>query len=231
MNHVHGAQPQEQIDVRPTHPHCSYGARDIIRWFFRARTRVGLSEDLSVHATEVKRRVEVPMRNLTREDRDALTEARRQAWVSWLDKDVVVSKCREVTCSVRAGCFFGKELTTKSSESPTVRADIVADVDVKRRGFDSAIACDLRTPHATQSLENLISEKRSSHRSSGASFFDPPADLKSWLYRDPGRRSNVWTEKTHLCDGINVSAGLCMKLDSFLYRWIRASGFYLLLCL
>ena len=36
-------------------------------------------------ARPLKRRVEVSMRNLTREDRDAFTRAKQKEWASWLD--------------------------------------------------------------------------------------------------------------------------------------------------
>ena len=37
----------------------------------------------------LKRRVEVSMRNLTREDPDAFTRAKQNEWASWLDKEAV----------------------------------------------------------------------------------------------------------------------------------------------
>ena len=40
-------------------------------------------------ARPLKRRVEVSMRNLTREDRDAFTRAKQKEWASWLDKEAV----------------------------------------------------------------------------------------------------------------------------------------------
>ena len=40
-------------------------------------------------ARPLKRRVEVSMRNLTREDRDAFTAAKQKQWASWLDKEAV----------------------------------------------------------------------------------------------------------------------------------------------
>ena len=40
-------------------------------------------------ATPLKRRVEVSMRALTREDRDAFTAAKQKEWASWLDKEPV----------------------------------------------------------------------------------------------------------------------------------------------
>ena len=40
-------------------------------------------------ARPLKRRVEVSMRNLTCEDRDACTAAKHKEWASWLDKEAV----------------------------------------------------------------------------------------------------------------------------------------------
>ena len=40
-------------------------------------------------ARTLKRRVEVSMRNLTRDDRDAFTRAKQKEWASWLDKEAV----------------------------------------------------------------------------------------------------------------------------------------------
>ena len=37
----------------------------------------------------LKRRVEVSMRNLSREDRDAFNRAKQKEWTSWLDKEAV----------------------------------------------------------------------------------------------------------------------------------------------
>ena len=40
-------------------------------------------------AGPLRRRVELSMRNLTREDRDAFTRAKQKEWASWLDKEAV----------------------------------------------------------------------------------------------------------------------------------------------
>ena len=45
-------------------------------------------------ARALKRRVEVSMRNLTREDRDAFKRAKQKEWASWLDKAVELVKDR-----------------------------------------------------------------------------------------------------------------------------------------
>ena len=57
----------------------------------------------------LKRRVDVSMRNLSRDDRDAFNRAKQKEWTSWLDKEAVELvkdrlKVREATSSVPAGC-------------------------------------------------------------------------------------------------------------------------------
>ena len=61
-------------------------------------------------ARPLKRRLEVSMRNLTREDRDAFTAAKQKDWARWLDKEAVelvkdrLKVPHEASSSVSVGC-------------------------------------------------------------------------------------------------------------------------------
>ena len=79
--------------VGPKHYiHCRTSSR--FSWF-RTSSRFPCPRSPCAHtqdrgrARPLKRRVEVSMRNLTREDRDAFTAAKQKEWASWLDQEAV----------------------------------------------------------------------------------------------------------------------------------------------
>ena len=75
----------------------------------------------------LKGRLEVSMRNLSREDRDAFNRAKQKEWTSWLDKEAVelVNDRSKVPRSYILQCPLGVDMegrwTRESSESSVVR--------------------------------------------------------------------------------------------------------------
>ena len=94
----------------------------------------------------LKRRVEVSMRNLSRDDRDAFNRAKQKEWTSWLDKEAVeLVKDLERPAKPHHPCPLGVDMEDRwnreSSESSVVRiwfsgssfdhtSHIISDVDV-----------------------------------------------------------------------------------------------------
>ena len=152
----------------------------------------------------LKRRVEVSMRTLTREDRDAFTTAKQKEWASWLDKESVemVKNCLKVQRShiLRArwvltwknvgtekvpkarSCIPGFQdprLTTLPTSSPTLTSDGVSAILqwIVNEGY-LLESGDLKTAF-------LSGDPDPAHKGSDALYINPPSDLKRWLNLGP----------------------------------------------
>ena len=148
----------------------------------------------------LKRRVEVPMRNLSREDRDAFKRATQKASTSWLDKEAVelvkdplkvprshILRARWVMTWKNVGtekvlkarlCALGFQdfrFTTLPTSSPTLTSD----------GESVILQWIVNEGHLLES-EDLITAFLSgdpdpANKGSDALYIDPPPDLKRLL--------------------------------------------------
>ena len=155
-------------------------------------------------ARPLKRRVEVSMRNLTREDRDPFTRAKQKEWASWLDKEAVelvkdrlkvprshILRARWVLTWKNVGtervpkarlCALGFQdprLTTLTTSSPTLTAD----------GESAILQWIVNEGHLLESGDLktafLSGDPDPACKGSDALYIDPPSDLKRWLYLGP----------------------------------------------
>ena len=155
-------------------------------------------------ARPLKRRVEVSMRNLTREDRDAFTRAKQKEWASWLDKEAVemvkdrlkvprshILRARWVLTWKNVGtekvpkarlCALGFQdprLTTLPTSSPTLTSD----------GESAILQWIVNEGHLLESGDLktafLSGDPDPAFKGSDALYIDPPSDLKRWLNLGP----------------------------------------------
>ena len=155
-------------------------------------------------ARPLKRRVEVSMRNLTREDRDAFTPAKQKEWASWLDKEAVelvkdrlkvpqsrILRARWVLTwknvetekvPIARSCALGFQdprLTTLPTSSPTLTSDgesvILQWIVDEGHLLESG---DLKTAF-------LSGDPDPAYKGSDALYIDPPSGLERWLNLGP----------------------------------------------
>ena len=152
---------------------------------------------------KMKRKIEVSIRQLTREDRERFVTAKAKEWTSWLDKEAIeivknagiprshIMKARWVLTWKSVGtakepkarlCVLGytdPRLTTLETSSPTLTGDgealIMQWVVNHRHTLESG---DLKTAF----LPGDVDEARMGDE---AIHVDMPADVKSWIRLGP----------------------------------------------
>ena len=149
----------------------------------------------------LKRRLEVSMRNLTREDRDAFTRAKQKEWASWLDKEAVelvkdrlkvprshILRARWVLTWKNVGtekvpkarlCALGFQdprMSTVPTSSPTLTSD----------GVSAILQWIVNEGHLLESGDLktafLSGDPDPACKGSDALFIDPPSDLKRRIW-------------------------------------------------
>ena len=185
----------------------------------------------------LKRRVEVSMRDMSREDRDAFIRAKQKEWASWLDKEAValVKDRLKVPRShiLRARCvltwksvgtekvpkarlcalgFQDPRLTTLPTSSPTLTSDgesaMLQWIVNEGRLLESV---DLKTAF-------LSGDPDPAYKGSDALCIDPPSHLKRWLKLGP---EDVLRLRKAVCGLINAP----LRWHQRLSRALRQAGF------
>ena len=167
----------------------------------------------------LKRRVEVSMRTLTREDRDAFTTAKQKEWASWLDKEAVelvkyylkvprshILRARWVLTWKNVGtrkvpkarlCVLGFQdprLTTLPTSSPTLTSD----------GESAILQWIVNEGYLLESgglkTAFLSGGPDPAHKGSDALYINPPSDLKRWFESGTGRcvetaKGSLWSHQ------------------------------------
>ena len=152
----------------------------------------------------LKRRVEVSMRNLSCEDRDAFNRAKQKEWTSWLEKEAVelvndrlkvprsyILRARWVVTWKNVGtekvpkarlCALGFQdprLTTLPTSSPTLTSD----------GESAILQWIVNEGHLLESGDLktavLSGDPDPAYKGSDALYIDPQSDLKRWLKLGP----------------------------------------------
>ena len=177
------------------------------------------------------------MRNLSREDRDAVNRAKQKEWTSWLDQEAVelvwdrlkvprshilrahwvlrwknVGTKKVPEARLCALDFQDPRLTTLPTSSPTLTSDgesvILQWIAHEGHLLESG---DLKTAF-------LSGDPDPAHKGSDALYIDPPSDLKRWLKLGT---EDVLRLRKAVCGLINAP----LRWHQRLSRALRQAGF------